>query len=335
MTPCIRRRSRRRSSTPTAASAAGGASRARVSRSVGSLAVGTCGRQDGVPEADQLGPLVAQVEEDPFDVGQGLRSPRRCRRSGSLPRFYGTYHAEHANRLPDGHDGHGDGLRGRRARPRPGGDRPDRDPPRDRRARLRHAGQHPRGGQAGPRRRLHPLPAVPRACRPSARRSPRTPRPARASRSAPTSVVVTPGAKPIMFYAMLALVEPGDEVIVPDPGFPIYESMARFAGGTPVPLPDPPGARVPGSTSTSSTALVTPRTRLLVLNSPANPTGGRLHPRRHRAHRRARPRATTSSSSPTRSTAGSSTRASTSRSPRCRGCRSGRSSSTGSPRRTR
>ena len=50
-------------------------------------------------------------------------------------------------------------------------------------------------------------------------------------------VVVTPGAKPIMFYALLALAEPGDEVIYPDPGFPIYESMTRFAGAIPVPLP--------------------------------------------------------------------------------------------------
>ena len=53
----------------------------------------------------------------------------------------------------------------------------------------------------------------------------------------PDHVVVTPGAKPIMFYAMLALIEEGDEVIYPDPGFPIYESMARFVGGTPVAAP--------------------------------------------------------------------------------------------------
>ena len=52
----------------------------------------------------------------------------------------------------------------------------------------------------------------------------------------PANVVVTPGAKPIMFYAMLALIDEGDEVIYPDPGFPIYESMTRYAGGTPVPL---------------------------------------------------------------------------------------------------
>ncbi len=53
----------------------------------------------------------------------------------------------------------------------------------------------------------------------------------------PEQVVVTPGAKPIMFFAMLALVDDGDEVIYPNPGFPIYESMARYVGGTPVAAP--------------------------------------------------------------------------------------------------
>src|SRR5437773_7133662 len=50
-------------------------------------------------------------------------------------------------------------------------------------------------------------------------------------------VCVVPGGKPIMFFSMIALVEPGDEVIYPDPGFPIYESMIRFLGGVPVPVP--------------------------------------------------------------------------------------------------
>jgi aspartate/methionine/tyrosine aminotransferase len=87
------------------------------------------------------------------------------------------------------------------------------------------------------------------------------------------NVVVTPGAKPVMYYAMLALIEPGDEVIVPDPGYPIYESMARFAGGTPVPLPirQEHGFRADVDELAS---LITRRTRMLVLNSPANPTGG-------------------------------------------------------------
>jgi aspartate/methionine/tyrosine aminotransferase len=91
----------------------------------------------------------------------------------------------------------------------------------------------------------------------------------------PGNVVVTPGAKPVMFYALLALIDAGDEVIYPDPGFPIYESMTRYAGGTPVPLRlsedkdfrfDPDELR----------ALVTPRTKLIIFNSPHNPTGGLL-----------------------------------------------------------
>jgi len=52
----------------------------------------------------------------------------------------------------------------------------------------------------------------------------------------PANVVVTPGAKPIMFYVLLALAEPGVEIIYPNPGFPIYESMIRFSGATPVPM---------------------------------------------------------------------------------------------------
>jgi aspartate aminotransferase len=86
-------------------------------------------------------------------------------------------------------------------------------------------------------------------------------------------VVVTPGAKPIMYYAMLALVEPGDEVIVPDPGFPIYESMTRFSGGVPVALPIRQANDFRADLDELE-SLVTPRTRMLVLNSPANPTGG-------------------------------------------------------------
>jgi aspartate aminotransferase len=88
-------------------------------------------------------------------------------------------------------------------------------------------------------------------------------------------VVVTPGAKPIMFFAALALLEPGDEAIVPDPGFPIYESMVRFAGATPVswPLREANDFRPDVA---ELQRLLTPRTRLLILNSPQNPTGGVL-----------------------------------------------------------
>jgi aspartate aminotransferase len=89
----------------------------------------------------------------------------------------------------------------------------------------------------------------------------------------PDRVVVTPGGKPVMFFAILALVSEGDEVIYPDPGFPIYESMANYVGGKAVPCPirQENGFRLdPAELAT----LVTPRTRLLILNSPANPTGG-------------------------------------------------------------
>ena len=89
----------------------------------------------------------------------------------------------------------------------------------------------------------------------------------------PDHVVVTPGAKPIMYYAMIALIEPGDEVIVPDPGYPIYESMAKFAGGTVVPLPIRQELEFRADLDELE-SLVTKKTRMLVLNSPANPTGG-------------------------------------------------------------
>ncbi len=89
------------------------------------------------------------------------------------------------------------------------------------------------------------------------------------------NVVVTPGAKPIMFYAMLALVDEGDEVIYPNPGFPIYESMANYVGGRAVPaqLREESEFRMDVAEVAS---LVTDRTRLIVLNSPHNPTGSIL-----------------------------------------------------------
>lgn len=91
----------------------------------------------------------------------------------------------------------------------------------------------------------------------------------------PEQVVITPGAKPVMFFSMLALCEPGDEVICPDPGFPMYASIAAFTGATPVPLPlrQENDFRVDVE---ELAALVTPRTRLLVLNSPHNPCGSVL-----------------------------------------------------------
>ncbi len=89
------------------------------------------------------------------------------------------------------------------------------------------------------------------------------------------NVVVTPGAKPIMFYALLALAQAGDEVIYPDPGFPIYESMTRFVGATPVPIPlrEENEFRMDVQELRS---LVTERTRLIIFNSPHNPTGSVL-----------------------------------------------------------
>ncbi len=91
----------------------------------------------------------------------------------------------------------------------------------------------------------------------------------------PDRVVVTPGAKPVLFYAILALVDHGDEVICPDPGFPIYESMTRFAGGRPVSLPSRQ-ANAFRLDPDELLGLITPRTRLIILNSPANPTGALL-----------------------------------------------------------
>jgi aspartate aminotransferase len=88
-------------------------------------------------------------------------------------------------------------------------------------------------------------------------------------------IVTTPGAKPIMFYSILALCGPGDEVVYPDPGFPMYESIAAFAGATPVPVPlrEANGFRVDPDELAS---LVTDRTRLVILNSPHNPCGSAL-----------------------------------------------------------
>jgi aspartate/methionine/tyrosine aminotransferase len=96
-------------------------------------------------------------------------------------------------------------------------------------------------------------------------------------RTTPDRVLITPGAKPIMFFTILALCEEGDEVLFPDPGFPMYSSIASFAGATPVPVPlreqngfviDPEELR----------SLVTERSKLLILNSPHNPCGSASTP---------------------------------------------------------
>jgi aspartate aminotransferase len=95
----------------------------------------------------------------------------------------------------------------------------------------------------------------------------------RGVRATPEMVVVTPGGKPIMFYLILALVDPGDEVLYPNPGFPIYESMIRYIGGVPMPvrLLERRGFELDVDQLVDK---VGPRTKLIVLNYPHNPTGG-------------------------------------------------------------
>ncbi|HEY3742144.1 MAG TPA: pyridoxal phosphate-dependent aminotransferase [Bryobacteraceae bacterium] len=89
----------------------------------------------------------------------------------------------------------------------------------------------------------------------------------------PSQVGITPGAKPALFFAMLATLEPGDEVLLPDPGFPIYASLARYLGAVPVPVPLVESRQFSFDLNFVEDHL-TPRTKMLILNSPHNPTGG-------------------------------------------------------------
>ncbi len=89
----------------------------------------------------------------------------------------------------------------------------------------------------------------------------------------PARVCVTPGAKPILFFTMLAVLEPGDEVICPDPGFPIYESVIRFCQAVPVPVPLVEERGFSFDLNVFKER-ITDRTRMVILNSPQNPTGG-------------------------------------------------------------
>jgi aspartate/methionine/tyrosine aminotransferase len=98
----------------------------------------------------------------------------------------------------------------------------------------------------------------------------------------PEQVIVGPGAKPLIYFPVMALVEPGDEVIYPDPGFPSYRAIIELAGGAPVPVPllEETGFSFD---LTALDARIGPRTRMVILNSPSNPTGGIL-PRDDLAH---------------------------------------------------
>jgi len=91
----------------------------------------------------------------------------------------------------------------------------------------------------------------------------------------PDEIVIVPGGKPIIFFSILALCDPGDEVIYPNPGFPIYESVARYIGAKPVPIPlrEENHFRLDVDELKS---LITPKTKMLIINSPQNPTGGYL-----------------------------------------------------------
>jgi aspartate aminotransferase len=94
-------------------------------------------------------------------------------------------------------------------------------------------------------------------------------------KTTPDRVIVTPGAKPIMFFTILALANEGDEVLYPDPGFPMYESITSFIGAVPVPMPlrERNGFRID---TDELAGLITDRTRLLIINSPHNPCGSAL-----------------------------------------------------------
>jgi aspartate aminotransferase len=92
-------------------------------------------------------------------------------------------------------------------------------------------------------------------------------------KTTPKEVIITPGGKPGIFFGIMSLVEKEDEVIYPNPGYPIYESVINFAGATPIPLPmlEEKGFSFD---ITDLKALITNKTKLIILNSPSNPTGG-------------------------------------------------------------
>jgi aspartate/methionine/tyrosine aminotransferase len=94
-------------------------------------------------------------------------------------------------------------------------------------------------------------------------------------KTGPEEIVVVPGGKPVMFFTMLMLAQPGDEVIYPNPGFPIYESVIKFSGAKPVPLP----LLQKNNFSVDKEQLkrdINSKTKLIILNNPSNPTGGMI-----------------------------------------------------------
>jgi len=94
-------------------------------------------------------------------------------------------------------------------------------------------------------------------------------------KTAPEEIVVVPGGKPIMFFTMLMLTQPGDEVICPNPGFPIYESVVRFSGAKPVPMP----LLEKNDFSVDLDQLkkaINEKTKVIIINNPGNPTGGMI-----------------------------------------------------------
>jgi len=88
----------------------------------------------------------------------------------------------------------------------------------------------------------------------------------------PDEIVVGPGCKPAIFFSCMAVLQPGDEMVIPDPGFPSYTNMARVCGATPIPV------RLNADNTSfdfeALAAAMTPRTRVIIVNSPSNPTGG-------------------------------------------------------------
>jgi aspartate/methionine/tyrosine aminotransferase len=94
-------------------------------------------------------------------------------------------------------------------------------------------------------------------------------------KTCPEEIVVVPGGKPIIFFTMLMLTQPGDEVIYPNPGFPIYESVIKFSGAKPVPMP----LLQKNNFSVDKDQLkrdINSKTKLIILNNPSNPTGGMI-----------------------------------------------------------